>query len=64
MATKETPVEAAERIVASWLEADYSNASTLHSMLSGRKRDLFEAALTTVALAGVKAGMSGEVEHL
>lgn len=64
MATKETPVEAAERIIASWLEADYSNASTLHSMLSGRKRELFEAALMTLTLAGIKAGMSGEVEHL
>ncbi len=61
---KETPAEAADRIVASWLDADYSNASTLHSMLNGRKRELFEAALTTIALAGVKAGMSGEVEHL
>lgn len=63
MATKETPVKAAERIVASWLDADYSNAATLYAMLNGRKRELFEAALTTIALAGVKAGMSGEVEH-
>lgn len=64
MAKTETPTEAADRIVAEWLDADYSNAATLYGMLTGRERELFEAALTTIALSGVKAGMSGTVEHL
>ena len=60
----ETPSEAADRIVQEWLNADYSNASTLHKKLKGADRELLTAALTTLALSGVKAGMSGNVSHL
>lgn len=60
----ETPTETADRLVSEWLNADYSNASTLHAKLKGEDKATLEAALTTLALAGVKAGMSGGVKHL
>ena len=63
MTKTETPTEATDRIVQSWLEAEYSNAHTLFKKLKGENRELLLGALTTVALHGVSVGISGNVKH-
>ena len=64
MPKTETPTEATDRIVQSWLEAEYSNVHTLFKKLRGENRELLLCALTTVAGHGVSVGMSGNVKHL